>query len=58
MNAAVVGIIGALLGGVIFRLAGAQPLTGGLDLWSLMVATIGSIVLIAFARALRGASKS
>lgn len=49
----IVGIIGALLGGFLFSLVGQQPLTG-FSLWSFFVAVIGSIILIAFFRAIRG----
>lgn len=49
----IVGIIGALLGGFLFNLAGRTPITG-LNLWSFFVALIGSILLIAFFRAIRG----
>lgn len=49
----VVGIIGALLGGFLFNLAGRTPVTG-LNLWSFFVALVGSILLLAFFRAIRG----
>jgi uncharacterized membrane protein YeaQ/YmgE (transglycosylase-associated protein family) len=47
----VVGVIGALLGGFLFRIAGI-PMSGGL-LGSLVVATVGAVVLIAGLRVLR-----
>jgi|688.fasta_scaffold35897_6 uncharacterized membrane protein YeaQ/YmgE (transglycosylase-associated protein family) len=47
----VVGVIGALLGGFLFRIAGI-PMSGGL-LGSLAVATVGAVVLIAGLRVLR-----
>ena len=50
----IVGIIGALLGGFLFSLVGERALTGRIDLWSLFVAVIGSILLIGLTRALRG----
>ena len=49
----IVGIIGALLGGFLFSIVGETPVTG-LNLWSFFVALIGSIILIAFFRAVRG----
>ncbi len=39
------GIVGALAGGYLFQLAGAKGVTG-LNLWSLLVATVGSIVVL------------
>lgn len=41
----VTGIIGALVGGFIMSLIGAEGFTG-LNLWSFLVALLGSIVLI------------
>lgn len=41
----VVGIVGAFLGGFLFSLLGAAPVTG-FNLYSLLVATIGAIALI------------
>lgn len=49
----VVGIIGALLGGLIFQALGRQSVTG-FNLWSVFVATVGSGILILAFRALRG----
>ena len=46
----IVGVIGALIGGFLFRLLGIR--TSGL-LGSLITATVGSIVLIAGLRAFR-----
>jgi uncharacterized membrane protein YeaQ/YmgE (transglycosylase-associated protein family) len=50
-----VGIIGAMLGGFIFEQMGERPLSG-FSMWSLFIAVLGSIVLLAFFRALRGPS--
>jgi uncharacterized membrane protein YeaQ/YmgE (transglycosylase-associated protein family) len=47
----VVGVIGALLGGFLFQIAGI-PMAGGL-LGSLLVATVGAVALIAGLRVLR-----
>lgn len=41
----VVGIVGAFLGGAIMNFFGYQGFTG-FDLWSLLVAIIGAVVLI------------
>jgi uncharacterized membrane protein YeaQ/YmgE (transglycosylase-associated protein family) len=41
----VIGGLGALIGGFLFNLAGARGVTG-LNLWSLAVAVVGSIVLL------------
>lgn len=41
----IVGILGAVLGGFIFGLFDAAPVTG-FNLWSLLVAVIGSSVLL------------
>jgi uncharacterized membrane protein YeaQ/YmgE (transglycosylase-associated protein family) len=49
----IVGVIGALLGGFLFRTLGVS--TGGGLLGALMVATIGAIVLIFLLRLIRSA---
>lgn len=41
----VVGIVGAFVGGLIVNLLGGQGITG-FNLWSLLVAVIGSVVLL------------
>jgi len=48
----VVGIVGAFVGGFLFSLIGKAPVTG-LNLWSLFVALVGSMVCIVILRALR-----
>jgi uncharacterized membrane protein YeaQ/YmgE (transglycosylase-associated protein family) len=47
----VLGIIGAMVGGWLFSLFGARQVTG-LDLYSLIVATIGSVVVLLLYHAL------
>ncbi len=47
----VLGIVGALVGGFIMNLFG-QPGVTGLDIYSLVVSTIGAIVVIAIGRML------
>lgn len=49
----VIGVIGALVGGLLFQAVG-QPSLSGLNFWSIFVAVIGSIILIAVFRALQG----
>ena len=49
----VVGIVGAFLGGVIMNAFGYQGVTG-FDLWSLLVAFIGAIVLLFVVGLIRG----
>jgi uncharacterized membrane protein YeaQ/YmgE (transglycosylase-associated protein family) len=49
----VLGIIGALVGGLIFDAAGGVGLTG-FNAWSLLVAIIGSIIVLVLYHALTG----
>jgi uncharacterized membrane protein YeaQ/YmgE (transglycosylase-associated protein family) len=49
-----IGIVGAFLGGWLFTKFG-QPGVTGLNLWSLLVAVVGSVVLLLIWRALRRA---
>jgi uncharacterized membrane protein YeaQ/YmgE (transglycosylase-associated protein family) len=50
----VVGIVGGLLGGLLFNAFGASGVSG-LNLYSLLVAVVGSVVLIWLVGALRRA---
>jgi uncharacterized membrane protein YeaQ/YmgE (transglycosylase-associated protein family) len=50
----VLGIVGAVVGGFIFRLFGAAGATG-LNLYSLFVAVVGSIVFLVVYHAIRRA---
>lgn len=52
----VVGVIGALIGGYIITLFGGVGVTG-FNIWSLAVAILGSVVLLALVKALRGGKK-
>ncbi len=45
----VIGIVGAVIGGLVMGLFG-QPGVGGFDLYSLIVAVIGAVILIYIAR--------
>jgi uncharacterized membrane protein YeaQ/YmgE (transglycosylase-associated protein family) len=49
----VLGIVGAFIGGAIFRTLGSQGVTG-LNLWSIFVAIIGAVVLLVIYHALTG----
>jgi uncharacterized membrane protein YeaQ/YmgE (transglycosylase-associated protein family) len=46
-----IGILGSVVGGLIFNWLGEQPVTG-FNLWSLFVATVGAIVFLWIARML------
>lgn len=50
----IVGVVGALVGGFLFNLIGATGITG-FNLWSLLVAVIGSVVLLFVYHAIRRA---
>jgi uncharacterized membrane protein YeaQ/YmgE (transglycosylase-associated protein family) len=47
------GIIGALVGGFLFSFFGASGVTG-LDLWSMIVAIVGAIVVLLIYNAVTG----
>jgi uncharacterized membrane protein YeaQ/YmgE (transglycosylase-associated protein family) len=47
------GIVGAIVGGVLFSAVGMQGVTG-LNLWSMIVAIIGSVVVLFSYHALAG----
>ena len=47
------GIIGALVGGFLFSLFGASVVTG-LNIWSMIVAIVGSIVVLLIYNAVTG----
>ncbi|NOJ79552.1 GlsB/YeaQ/YmgE family stress response membrane protein [Myxococcus xanthus] len=46
------GIVGAMIGGWVFSLMGGSGVTG-FNLWSLLVATVGSVILITIVQAIR-----
>jgi uncharacterized membrane protein YeaQ/YmgE (transglycosylase-associated protein family) len=48
----VVGVVGAFLGGLLFNLFGARGVTG-FNVWSLLVALVGAVCLLAIVRAIR-----
>ena len=49
----VIGMIGALLGGFVVQLLGGTGVTG-FNIWSILVATLGAIILLALYRAFAG----
>ncbi len=49
----IIGIIGAIIGGYIFEAIGAVPVTG-FNLWSLLVAVVGAVVLLVIYHAIAG----
>ena len=49
----VVGIVGAFIGGFVFNLFGATGVSG-FNLYSILVAIIGAIILLAIVKAVRG----
>jgi uncharacterized membrane protein YeaQ/YmgE (transglycosylase-associated protein family) len=49
----VIGMIGALVGGFVVQLLGGTGLTG-FSIWSILVATIGSIILLVIYRLFAG----
>ena len=50
----VVGIVGAFVGGILFNLFGASGVSG-FNIYSILVAVIGAIVLLAIVKAVRRA---
>ena len=48
----VVGIVGALLGGFLFNMFGGTGVTG-FNLWSLLVAVVGAVVLLIILKTIR-----
>jgi uncharacterized membrane protein YeaQ/YmgE (transglycosylase-associated protein family) len=47
------GIVGAVIGGFLFNLVGAAGVTG-LNIWSILVAVIGSVVVLVAYHAISG----
>jgi uncharacterized membrane protein YeaQ/YmgE (transglycosylase-associated protein family) len=52
----IVGIIGGLIGGFLVSLFGGAGITG-FNVWSLVVAVLGSIILLGIVKAVRGGGK-
>lgn len=53
----VIGMIGALVGGFIVQLLGGTGLTG-FSIWSILVATLGAIILLAIYRLFAGSRRT
>jgi uncharacterized membrane protein YeaQ/YmgE (transglycosylase-associated protein family) len=53
----VLGVVGAIVGGYLFTLVGSYGVTG-LNLWSLLVAALGSIVVLVIYHAIAGRGRS
>ncbi len=51
-----VGVLGGFIGGLVMTLAGGYGITG-FNLYSLIVATIGAIILLLIVNAVRGKSR-
>ena len=51
------GIVGAIAGGWLFHQFGSAGVTG-FNLWSLMVAVVGAVLLLFIVHAIRGSSQS
>ena len=51
----VIGVVGALIGGFILGLFDAEGATG-FNIWSIFVAVLGAVVLLAIVNAVRGRS--
>lgn len=49
----ILGIVGAFVGGFVFNLFGGSGVTG-FNIWSIVVATVGAIILLAIYRAVVG----
>ncbi len=49
----IIGMIGALVGGLVVQLLGGTGLTG-FSIWSILVATLGAIILLAIYRLFAG----
>lgn len=52
----IVGIIGAFIGGWIFRFIGGKGITG-FNIWSAIVAVVGAIILLAIINAFKRTNK-
>lgn len=53
----ILGIIGGIIGGIIFRALGGHGVTG-FNLWSILVAFIGAVILLVLYHAIRGQSRT
>lgn len=53
----ILGIVGALLGGFVFNALGGEGITG-FNIWSFIVAVVGSIIILWIANLIRGSHKT
>lgn len=53
----ILGIVGGIIGGIIFRALGGHGVTG-FNLWSILVAFVGAVVLLVLYHAIRGQSRA
>jgi uncharacterized membrane protein YeaQ/YmgE (transglycosylase-associated protein family) len=53
----ILGIIGGIIGGIIFRALGGHGVTG-FNLWSILVAFAGAVILLVLYHAIRGQSRA
>jgi uncharacterized membrane protein YeaQ/YmgE (transglycosylase-associated protein family) len=51
----ILGVVGAMVGGFLFNLVGAVGVTG-FNIWSMFVAVVGAVVILAIKHALFGRS--
>jgi uncharacterized membrane protein YeaQ/YmgE (transglycosylase-associated protein family) len=49
----IIGMVGALVGGFVVRLLGGTGVTG-FNIWSIIVATLGAVILLALYRLIAG----
>ncbi|MEZ4443780.1 MAG: GlsB/YeaQ/YmgE family stress response membrane protein [Polyangiaceae bacterium] len=49
----ILGVVGAVVGGLLFNLVGAVGVTG-FNIWSLFVAVVGAVILLAAYHAIAG----
>jgi len=57
MRDTLLGVLGALVGGIIFQQLGYAGVTG-VNLWSILVAVIGAVILLVLYHAVRGSASS
>ena len=53
----IIGIVGAFVGGFVMQLLGGTGLTG-FSIWSILVATLGAIILLAIYRLFAGSRRT
>jgi len=53
----VLGIIGGIIGGILFRALGGHGVTG-FNLWSILVAFVGAVILLLLYHAVRGQART